>query len=134
MGKKSVRSFGAICAALTGAAASVAAAEPGNTAYLALAEAAPAGAPAQASQDAAGESPVRISIGPHTVEPGSARYAVRAPAAGKGVSISFSASPPPRPVAGSGADFAGMPSLLPVSSARLSSHFGRRSHPISGGT
>lgn len=129
MGKKSARSIGTVCAALACAAASAAAAEPADTAYLALVDTAPAGSSAQ---DPAGERPVRISIGPHTVEPGSARYAIRAPVAGRAVSVSFSASPPPRERAGSRADFAGMPSLMPVSSARLSSNFGRRSHPITG--
>jgi murein DD-endopeptidase MepM/ murein hydrolase activator NlpD len=136
MDKKSVRSIRAICAALglvvaSGATASVAVAEPTDTAYVALVETVSASG---ASQDAASETPVRISIGPHTVEPGSARYAVRAAVAGRGVSISFSASPPARAIAGNRADFAGMPRLMPVSSARLSSNFGRRSHPITGGT
>lgn len=79
-----------------------------------------------------GTDRVRITVGPGTVQPGEARYAVRSVVAGSGLMVSFSASQLPRgkPVSG---DFVGtMPSHLPVSSARLTSGFGLRRHPLSG--
>ena len=73
---------------------------------------------------------VRISIGPQWVQSGEARYAQRSTVGGNATVVVFSRSPAPA--------FAGarsgalLPAGLPVS-ARLTSGFGMRAHPIRGG-
>jgi murein DD-endopeptidase MepM/ murein hydrolase activator NlpD len=74
---------------------------------------------------------VRISIGPEYVESGAARYANRSAAPGKAAIVEFSATPPPAP--GSVRAAGGLPAGLPLASARLTSGFGWRTHPLSGG-
>lgn len=74
--------------------------------------------------------PVRISIGPQWVQPGEARYAERETVAGRAAVVVFSAN---APATSSATRFrAVLPAGLPVS-ARLTSGFGMRAHPISGG-
>jgi murein DD-endopeptidase MepM/ murein hydrolase activator NlpD len=74
---------------------------------------------------------VRISIGPEYVEAGAARYAARSAAPGKAAIVEFSATPPPPP--GSARAIAGgLPAGLPLASARLTSGFGWRTHPLTG--
>lgn len=87
---------------------------------------------------ALGTDRVRITVGPGTVQPGEARYAVRSVVAGSGLMVSFSASQSSRgaPIANGfvAGGFAGaIPRHMPISSARLTSSFGLRRHPISGG-
>ena len=83
-----------------------------------------------AAQPTEGRTPVRISIGPQWVQPGEARYADRSTVAGKAAVVVFSTVPPPTSRgARSGAL---LPAGLPVS-ARLTSRFGMRAHPIRGG-
>jgi murein DD-endopeptidase MepM/ murein hydrolase activator NlpD len=73
---------------------------------------------------------VRISIGPQWVQPGEARYAQRSTVGGNATEVVFSRSPAPTFArARSGAL---LPDGLPVS-ARLTSGFGMRAHPIRGG-
>lgn len=72
---------------------------------------------------------VRIAIGPEHVAAGEVRYADRAAVAGQAAIVEFSATPPAR--AGRGA--AGLPAGLPLASARLTSGFGWRVHPLGGG-
>jgi murein DD-endopeptidase MepM/ murein hydrolase activator NlpD len=74
---------------------------------------------------------VRISIGPEYVESGAARYANRSAAPGKAAIVEFSVTPPPAP--GSVRAAGGLPAGLPLASARLTSGFGWRTHPLSGG-
>lgn len=78
--------------------------------------------------------PVRITIGPQSVEPGETRYAVRSTVAGKASVVEFSSTPPRlASIRTSGTTgVGGVPSGMPVS-ARLTSGFGWRAHPIRGG-
>ena len=135
-GGKSARSLKAICSAVACGTAGVAAAQSGDAAveanYASRIETAAAGALMQASDSTAPAASVRISIGPHTLEPGVARYAVRAAVAGSGMSVSFSSSPPASGALGDRTGFGGLPRGLPVSLARLTSGFGARSHPLTG--
>lgn len=73
--------------------------------------------------------PVRITIGPQSVQPGETRYAERSTVAGKAAIVVFSTSPRRstlNPASGT------MPTGMPVA-ARLTSAFGWRTHPIHGG-
>jgi murein DD-endopeptidase MepM/ murein hydrolase activator NlpD len=72
----------------------------------------------------------RISIGPQWVEPGEARYAQRSTVGGRATVVVFSRSPSPAFAGARGG--AVLPDGLPVS-ARLTSGFGMRAHPIRGG-
>jgi len=80
------------------------------------------------------DAPVRITIGAHTVEPGAARYPVRTNVAGSGLMVSFSKTPVTVSTSSTSATapFAGLPGQLPIG-GRLTSGFGMRAHPISGG-
>ena len=73
---------------------------------------------------------VKISIGPQWVEPGEARYARRSTVGGHAAVVVFSRTPP-SPFAGARSG-ALLPAGLPVT-ARLTSGFGMRPHPIRGG-
>jgi murein DD-endopeptidase MepM/ murein hydrolase activator NlpD len=109
-------------------------AEPGDSAALPAAAALivdTAPRPELVADDRLPPPPVRISIGPEFVEPGAARYADRSSAAGKAAIVEFSATRPPSPGAARGAG--GVPAGLPLASARLTSGFGWRVHPLSGG-
>lgn len=77
---------------------------------------------------------VRITIGPQSVQPGETRYAVRSMVAGKAAVVEFSATPPRlAPTRTNGlTGLGGLPSGMPVS-ARMTSGFGWRAHPIRGG-
>lgn len=86
---------------------------------------------AAAASQATGSRPrVGITIGPQTVQPGAARYAERSTVAGNAMVVVFSSSPPP-PSRGARSGQV-VPDGLPVS-ARLTSGFGARAHPIRGG-
>ena len=73
---------------------------------------------------------VRISIGPQWVQPGEARYAQRSTVGGNATVVVFSRSPAPAFAGARGGAL--LPNGLPVS-ARLTSRFGLRAHPIRGG-
>jgi murein DD-endopeptidase MepM/ murein hydrolase activator NlpD len=108
------------------ASASLPAALPAAAALLV--DAAPQ--PALAADDRLPPPRVRIAIGPEHVAAGAARYAARTAAPGKAAIVEFSATPPPPPgVAGA---VGGLPAGLPLASARLTSGFGWRTHPLSG--
>jgi len=95
--------------------------DPGNAAAL------PDASATQLTED---RPRVRISIGPQWVEPGEARYAQRSTIGGKAAVVVFSRSPAPAFAGARGG--ASLPAGLPVS-ARLTSGFGMRAHPIRGG-
>jgi murein DD-endopeptidase MepM/ murein hydrolase activator NlpD len=104
-----------------------------GSAAFALLTCAPASAE-DASEAAETRAPVRITIGPQSVEPGETRYAVRSTVAGKAAVVEFSATPPRLSTMRTSQPFSGgVPSGMPVS-ARLTSGFGWRTHPILGGT
>jgi murein DD-endopeptidase MepM/ murein hydrolase activator NlpD len=73
---------------------------------------------------------VTISIGPQWVQPGEARYAQRSTVGGQGAVVVFSRNPAPAFASSRGSAL--LPDGLPVS-ARLTSGFGMRRHPLRGG-
>jgi len=72
--------------------------------------------------------PVRLTIGPEGLANGATRYALRSTRAGNALDVRFSTTPAVGSFTGSGT----MPTSLPLS-ARLTSGFGERWHPVHGG-
>ena len=89
--------------------------------------------PLSTGQSALGEVPppqVSITIGAEGLASGAARYAIRTVEAGQPLVVSFSSQPPM--LSSDGARI--LPNRWPVDTARLTSGFGVRWHPILGGS